>query len=310
MNKLYCLIIMFVACRVSEGQNLIPNGDFEGYVNCPNSFNQYDNFVSDWIDPTIGSPDYFNSCTSFLQLSVPDNNWGYQPAHSGNAYSGFLFWYGPPFPPDAREYIEVPLTSALMANSCYHFQMYVSLAEASQVTTNNLSVLFSDTAILNQNDLYAFTPQLNLTSSFITDTLTWILISGNYTATGGESFLIIGNFLNNAISATQLTGFGNFDEAYFYVDDVSLSPCTGIEEQKINDILKIYPNPFTDKVNITISDNGLSEFILFDIASKKIFNQSFKNSISINTEQLPKGIYLYEVRNKNEVIEKGKVVKD
>ena len=38
--------------------------------------------------------------------------------------------------------------------------------------------------------------------------------------------------------------------------------------------------------------------------------KEFINSISINTEQLAKGIYLYEVRNKNGVIKKGKVVKD
>jgi hypothetical protein len=43
--------------------------------------------------------------------------------------------------------------------------------------------------------------------------------------------------------------------------------------------------------------------------------QSFTKSTSINTEQLAKGIYLYEVRNnpdsyRDGVIKKGKVVKE
>ena len=47
-----------------------------------------------------------------------------------------------------------------------------------------------------------------------------------------------------------------------------------------------------------------------DIASRKLLQQKFTNAVSLNTEQLAKGVYLYEVRNKNGVIKKGKVVKD
>jgi len=63
----------------------------------------------------------------------------------------------------------------------------------------------------------------------------------------------------------------------------------------------------------------LSAFILvtalLSVTSRKIFHQSFINSISINTEQLAKGIYIYEVRNKNgpdsyREVKKGKLVKD
>jgi hypothetical protein len=72
----------------------------------------------------------------------------------------------------------------------------------------------------------------------------------------------------------------------------------------------LYPNPFNDKLNITINNNELSDIILYDITSRNLIQQKFTNSISLNTEQLAKGIYLYEVRNKSGVIKKGKVVKD
>jgi hypothetical protein len=74
--------------------------------------------------------------------------------------------------------------------------------------------------------------------------------------------------------------------------------------------IELFPNPFSDKLNITLKRNERVEVIIYDITSRKIFNQTFTNSISINTEELSKGIYIYEVRNKNGVIKKGKVVKD
>ncbi|MBP9083047.1 MAG: T9SS type A sorting domain-containing protein [Bacteroidia bacterium] len=72
----------------------------------------------------------------------------------------------------------------------------------------------------------------------------------------------------------------------------------------------VYPNPFTDKIEVAIKNNMQSEIILFDITSSKLLQQNFTNSVSLNTEQLAKGTYLYELRNKNGIIKSGKVVKD
>ena len=63
-------------------------------------------------------------------------------------------------------------------------------------------------------------------------------------------------------------------------------------------------------MNIKVNDNHTSEFVLYDIASRKLLELTFVKSTTINTNQFAKGIYLYEVRNKNGVIKKGKVVKD
>ena len=72
----------------------------------------------------------------------------------------------------------------------------------------------------------------------------------------------------------------------------------------------VYPNPFNNKIEVTNENNLHSEIILFEITSRKILQQKFANSVSLNTEQLAKGLYLYEVRNKNGVIKQGKLVKD
>ncbi len=65
-----------------------------------------------------------------------------------------------------------------------------------------------------------------------------------------------------------------------------------------------------NNLNIKINNNEQSEIILYDILSRKLLQQKFTNFISLTTGQLAKGMYLYEVRNKNGVIKKGKVIKD
>jgi hypothetical protein len=82
-----------------------------------------------------------------------------------------------------------------------------------------------------------------------------------------------------------------------------------LEAIKENEFV-LYPNPFEDKLNISVKENGQAEIILYDILSRRLSQKKFTNSTTLNTEQLAKGIYIYEVRNKNGVIQNGKIVKE
>ena len=83
-----------------------------------------------------------------------------------------------------------------------------------------------------------------------------------------------------------------------------------ITEIKIIKTISICPNPVTNKLNVTTNNKELSEIILYDISSRKLVQKKFTNTVSLNTEQLDKGIYIYEVRDRNGLCKKGKVVKD
>ena len=74
-------------------------------------------------------------------------------------------------------------------------------------------------------------------------------------------------------------------------------------------IINIFPNPVTDKLIINIDNYEPTEIILYDLSSRKLLQQTFTNSTTLNTEQLAKGMYLYTVRNKNGIIKNGKVIK-
>jgi len=132
-------------------------------------------------------------------------------------------------------------------------------------------------------------------------------------------------FIANSTSHTiKFTNWGHICQTCteLIIDDVrlytlaELSPSvpscnTGLSDATAlpNGII-ISPNPFTSEFNIKSNGNELLEITLYDITSRKLLHQKFMNSVSLNTKQLAKGIYLYEVRNKNEVIKKGKVVKE
>ena len=121
----------------------------------------------------------------------------------------------------------------------------------------------------------------------------------------GYIFLNCMSFNDTTYFSTTL--FYNFpDPIYIYGNCDSL---TSISEIK-NTNIKIYPNPFSDRLFFTLNDNDDSEIIIYDFTARKLLQQKFTNSVSLNTEQLAKGLYLYEVRSKDGSCKKGKVVKD
>ncbi|MEO8151352.1 MAG: T9SS type A sorting domain-containing protein [Bacteroidia bacterium] len=103
-------------------------------------------------------------------------------------------------------------------------------------------------------------------------------------------------------------GMPNFNCSYFRM--VNGSSCnTGISEIQ-NNAIKVFPNPFTDNFTISLNKKEPVELTLYDIPSRKLLQQKFTTSTTINTSQLARGIYIYEVRNDKGVVKQGKVVKE
>jgi hypothetical protein len=321
MNKVGWLIVMFFSCGVCSGQNLVPNPSFEDTVSCP-VFGGQVNLAVGW-HAVATTPDYFNACTTTSAFDVPLNTCGYQYPATGQAYVG-LDTYDV-IDTTYREIIGAFLTSSMIIGIKYFVSFKASFSagifQAINIAANKLGILFSTVDYLSNP------PPINnfcqvYTDSIISDSLNWTTIKGSFIADSAYSFISIGNFFQNFFTDTIHLNPTNHTRAYYYIDDVCVSTdsltcnsTVGINELKNQDDLILFPNPFTDKVNITIKRNELLEVSLYDVTSRKIFNQSFTipiaiGTISINTEQLAKGIYLYEVRNKNGVIKKGKVVKE
>lgn len=251
--------------------------------------------------------DYFQQCASANAVSVPDNYGGYQQPHSGVAYAGLTVWLGAEY----REYIETPLTSTLVQNNCYHFEMYIN--QPNHYPLNNsddIQVYFSDTIVNGVGNALTlpFVPQISNSIGNFPDTVNWTLVSANYIATGGENYLIIGNFKND--SNTNVIGTVPPIVVFFFVDDVSLTECTTGLNDLIENNISLYPNPFSNQLAFTLANNETTTVSLYNLFGQQVLHQTFTNSTTLNTEQLVSGIYFYELRDSKGAVKTGKVVKE
>jgi hypothetical protein len=214
------LVVRLGACIA---QNLVPNPGFDNFLTCPVGFSQFQGYVANWVNPNTATPDYMHACANPNPAGMPHNGVGWQQTHAGSGYSGMYAFAGTLY----REFIQVQLTTTLVAGVQYDFHMFVVLHNRSQTAIDDIGAYLSVTApsapgtgLLAGNPL----PQIaNPFGTVISDTLNWTMISGSYLATGGERWLTIGHFKPDALTTYQPLPYGNLG-AYYYYDDVYLAP--------------------------------------------------------------------------------------
>ncbi|MBK7389474.1 MAG: T9SS type A sorting domain-containing protein [Bacteroidetes bacterium] len=136
---------------------------------------------------------------------------------------------------------------------------------------------------------------------------------GGYALQSYDGCLVIKNFNWADIGGYKTQH--NWDPNLHFPDYWVVKFCDSTSTTSINLIdtpsyFSISPNPFFEQLYIVSEVNEITEFILYDFTGRKILRHSFTNSTSINTAHLAKGIYFYEVLNRNYLIKKGKVVKN
>jgi len=311
MNKHFIMVLCLLICRICNSQNLVPNGSFENISSCPTGQNQLYKAVPWQMPPNTGgaSSDLFNACNT-TGFGVPANVDGYQHARTGVGYAGFYTYGGG----SNREYIQVQLSSALTAGVVYQVEMYVNPSEYPGVAIDAIGIHISTGPVSGSGtpSPLPFVPQIsNPTNNILSDTSGWALVSGLYTAAGGENYITIGNFLNDSSTYFIIFNPSGWDRGYYRVDDVFVSVATSVYEINNQEAINIYPNPLNYEININAKNgNELLEVSFYDVSGRRISATSFMNSILINTEKLAKGMYLYEVRSKSGLCKKGKIVKN
>jgi hypothetical protein len=313
-NKLIILFFILSLGFYTKAQNLVNNGGFEIYSQCPNGTAEF-NYVTNWIIAG-GTPDYFNACVGVgANIDVPYSEFGYQQdCCGGEGYAG-IYVFNKPFPNDAREYIQLQLNDTLRVGKKYIASMYVSKVDGYDYAIASMGMLFTDTLIhapTSANFINANPQVKNIT--LLSDTLNWTLIQDTITAIGGELYLTIGNFSFDSLSDTAKVG-GNgtfFGAAYYYIDGVSVYDLetVGIKQNK-NIEINIYPNPNNGSMTLEYSINNDARLEIMDITSTLVGTYNLpvtSNTIQIKNDNLQNGIYLYRVISNNAVIKQGKIV--
>ncbi len=82
----------------------------------------------------------------------------------------------------------------------------------------------------------------------------------------------------------------------------------GLEEEKLDNKIKMYPNPVSDVLYIT-NNIRATEVKVFDIVGNEVHFASIGPSGKVNFNHLPQGIYLVELRDGEKRLAMEKVVK-
>ncbi|MDC6366726.1 MULTISPECIES: OmpA family protein [Flavobacteriaceae] len=224
-------LILFVTA--AGAQNLVRNGGFEDFVECPVKMSNLNRDAEYWNAPTLGTTDYFNECSK-TKLGIPMNFKGKQEAFEGSAYAGLYLFA----PKDYREYIQVPLTETLEKGHRYELKLSLSLAEKSDGAVMDLGAVLSEkplsihtkrqlsNAALASQSIKATHAKQFPANSFYNDKSKWMELSLEIVAKGFESNLVLGNFKSNG--GTHYLPFkkmpGNPEGySYYYIDDISLT---------------------------------------------------------------------------------------
>ncbi|MCC7332955.1 MAG: gliding motility-associated C-terminal domain-containing protein [Flavobacteriales bacterium] len=285
-------------------QNLIPNPSFEVYDTCPSSESQPNNFqlqhALGWQIPTLATSDYFNICNTTV-VGVPTNFMGYQVPKEGNAYAGFGLEFGPPH---WFEYIQTTLNSSLIEGNKYKFSFYVNLANGSDYALEKIGAWFTPNVISSNNTLPLFStlPQIENTTSFITDTVGWTKVEGEFIAKGGENYLTIGYYSDtNNIDTLRIKPFAPTVSfwIYYYVDGITL------EEVESTIVIPNIITPNSDGTNDLFQLNFQYErTTIYNRWGQQLFesnnNESYWNGRTTSGKEVPDGTYFYIITTKEE----------
>ena len=322
------LIVLFIylfISNLSAQTNLVPNSSFENYTSCPSTTGEIQKAYP-WFTPHFNNSteDYFNKCDTFdILASVPRNGFGYQYAHTGDAYAGISLYDDSK--PNYREYIEAPLLVPLTAGKKYCVEFYVASGNTTLISyiIDAIGAYLSKDSIIDTTyKVLPYVSQINNPAgNVISDTLNWVKISGEFIAEGGEKFITIGNFKDDAHTNAVYTSGETWGFAYYYIDDVSVTlssdskSCgTGVDDNtEVKQKITVFPNPAKDELFIefegTVPDNTSFEvYNMLGNLVQKIILTPVNNKIQVSTAELRDGIYFYKITGGNAVIESDKLI--
>ncbi len=116
-------------------------------------------------------------------------------------------------------------------------------------------------------------------------------ISGGILGTYGASYSTLNCFsLNDEI----------LYNTYFHRDITCTDLSTSVNNHEFAQRIKVYPNPFSEHLSISLEgDNHQHGMLhLFSISGKKVKSILLTNQIDIDTNDLPKGMYIIQLTNK------------
>jgi len=254
---------------------MIKNGNFADRAT-PKAHGQIEN-ATGWTNANGGTADLFynhDGCNSYT--STTNNHIG---SESGDAFAGISAYYADEiFNPAGiatgnvltaaqpaygkySEYLQGELTAPLKAGTKYRVTYKVSLADNSGRAISGLGAYFSAGMMnANSNERLDVTPQFSETK-IISQKDGWATISGAFTATGGEKYVIIGAFDKNFSEENVANGGNDNKRAYYFITDAHLKIDDGRPnyDELLSGVSVVIPKVFFETGKSTIKTNSYPE---------------------------------------------------
>ena len=224
------LSFFIVSSSVACSQNLVPNPGFEAYRACPGYFSQSlaEFQANDWTAAGTGTPDLFNACSDG-EADVPYNWAGVSDAFDGRGFAGIYVWMKSDN--NYREYLQCKLNEPLVKDSMYVVRFRYRLSSYSKYAVDRIGLVLRDTFMhVTHDQVIRMVPTVSVIrdSALTLKTGLWETANSQYKASGGERYLVIGNFFDNEITRyhciqsrpVQQDMLAN--SAYYYIDGVEV----------------------------------------------------------------------------------------
>jgi OmpA-OmpF porin, OOP family len=295
MKQIFIFVILFLSFFCSAQENLIPNPGFEeGSALIPELSIDADYFnksTNDWYSPTAGSPDIFSEKSKLNDLYKSQTTYRFR-IFEGGKMLGLILYY-PESDQDFREYGQVKLVKPLIKGKNYELSFYVKLAPNSDLTINNIGVLFTDNPFneMENKGVIKKKPQFNYED--LIDEKEWEKISFQFNAKEESSYITIGNFFDSKKMSFESVKMGikggEKNLAYVYFDDFNLKRIPLSEVDMEDPLLEV--EDFIDQGKISfgydsskIEDTFISELDLISEfltlhEEKKLVIRTFTNKL-------------------------------
>ena len=108
-------------------------------------------------------------------------------------------------------------------------------------------------------------------------------------------------------SLVNVAPFGSERIGYITIDFQSAT--LGLDEESLEQ-LKLYPNPSSGLINISVPDSNLfKDVVVYDVLGKSVFeSRSIQNNDALDLRHLNKGIYLLKIRFENDLVKTKKII--
>jgi OmpA-OmpF porin, OOP family len=265
---IFCFIFLN---QILFSQNLIKDSGFEEYIQLPSSTGMGEQCLKFWKNPNQGHFDYYHKNALQARAGVPQNYFGSQIPHSGQAYAGICIQT------DYAEYIWSKLDTNMIKDSVYCVSFYVCKSKVLKDFINEFGVLFlskdrmqySNIVLNDFNIRLSYTPQIEFKNEKgYQDDGNWVCLSTTYKAKGDEKYIYIGYFSRDR--RTKI-------DTHYYIDDVSLIQVNNAEQCVCIEADTTKPHPVINisKDSVIVKEQKLN-FIFFKFNEFVIQKESYK----------------------------------